>query len=484
MAISYHESLNILRSVGLEWHAAVFTGATEEESVPIAAAVGRICKYAVRCDAATPPFDTSAMDGYALCSASTREASTSHPITFCVEGTMAAGDRPTPVSSSDRDADNGCYHPCVEIMTGAQFPTPSTADHPQAFDACVRLEDTIRVTGPRPDRQYVQVTAPVRPYQNRRFAGTDFKERDLVVEASTLLQPQHVMALASVGVGEIVVFRRLRVAVWSLGTELRPHNSPGPSEDRIRDVNGPYLTAALRDMGADAEFLGILEDNIDAFATRLTTQLTGQNYDLMITTGAVSVGRFDFVREGLERVGATIRFHGVAVKPGHPILFATLPPGGQHNDSHRHRPVVPDNSATTTCHRGIAFFGLPGNPVATAVGLRFFVIPYLDFLHARTPEIPRAVHATTRDPVASRGHNQPRKADPILSNPSHNVLFRHSFSRPGDRGCQEAVFGKHQGSGTIKPLLAANGWLMVPAGHGDVKDGDLLPFYPLLPDRH
>ncbi|EWZ81917.1 hypothetical protein FOWG_14339 [Fusarium oxysporum f. sp. lycopersici MN25] len=256
------------------------------EVVPIEEAVGRVSACDHFSPISTPEFDTSAMDGYAICSESTRLASAEHPTFFCVKGTIAAGDDSlTLPSRHTRDGPE----PSFEIMTGGRFPQGELGE---VFDACVKVEDTIRIAAKEPGLgTCIAISKPIPRYANRRFAGEDIQKGDLVMKKGVTIRTSHIMPLAS---------------------------------SHIRDVNGVYLTAASKEAGADATFGVSIPDEVDALVQTIKDRLGSSAVDIVITSGGVSVGKFDHVRQALETLGATIVFHGVAVRPGHPVLFALL----------------------------------------------------------------------------------------------------------------------------------------------------------------
>ncbi|EON62443.1 hypothetical protein W97_01665 [Coniosporium apollinis CBS 100218] len=307
MATTYAEALESIRTLAQERSA---SRENQLELVSLNQAVGRIMANDIYSPMTTPLFDTSAMDGFAVSSAATTGASEENPVIVHIKGTMIAGDVPITVSGEVRDG----IVPCMEIMTGARF--PETYDGPE-FDACVPLEQTLDVPG-RAANEYRRVVKPVIPSQHRRLAGSDFQRGELVVSARTILQPQHIMALASVCIAEVEVRRRVRVGIWSTGSELQSSGHGDPERDRIPDINGPYLDATLRNEGYDVAFFGTIGDEPDVFAKALRSRLASGGFDVFITTGAVSAGKFDFVRQVLEDVGSNIAFHKVAIRPGHP----------------------------------------------------------------------------------------------------------------------------------------------------------------------
>lgn len=409
------------------------------------------------------------MDGFAVSSTLTESASATTPIRLHVQDTIAAGDKAIMASSAwepTLERKEGCLG-CVEIMTGAPFPLSTSA---LEFDACVRIEDT-RPVGV--DGLYIEIVKPAARNQNRRFAGADFAAGDVVLRPGLTIGARHVMALALLGIRRVEVYRRLRVAVFSTGSELLDFESEGSRG--IRDSNGPYIQATLSELGVDVTYLGIIRDDRREFEERIRSTLEADSWDAVITTGGVSMGKFDFVHAGLEGMGADVRFHKVGIRPGHPVLFAVVP-------SRRDRPVngAGCNGLQSGSSRNdeVPFFGLPGNPMATVVCLRFLVIPYLRFLHGQPAEMPSPVRVniSAKQSMSEKSNTTAG----VLKKPEHLRVFWHGKVKATVSG-PEFEIHTDQGSSKIKPFLTANGWIVTPEGCAEVKDGDLVDSFPLIP---
>lgn len=273
-----------------------------------------------------PPFDNSAMDGYAIRSADVAGASAETPVTLPVVGDVAAG------STTPYTVQPGL---CVRIMTGAALPPGA--------DAVIPLEDTDGGIAQVAIRRNVPAGWCIRRAGEDAEAGTE------VLRAGTHLGATQLGLLAAVGRDRVHVRPRPRVVVLSTGSELV---EPGQALNRgqIPDSNSALLTAAAIEAGAIAYRVGIVPDEPSELADTLEDQLI--RADVIVTTGGVSVGAFDVVKEVLSRVG-TVQFDRVAMQPGMPQGFGT---------------IGPDNTP---------FFGLPGNPVSAYVSFEVFVRPAL-----------------------------------------------------------------------------------------------------------
>ncbi|GAB1317795.1 molybdopterin adenylyltransferase [Madurella fahalii] len=417
MGLAYSEALAQLLHIAQRQGS---SRSAPQRHVPLWESTGGIVAHNLACPKSIPEYDTSAMDGYAINSAATTGAAPETPVLFRVEGTLAAGDHPRTLLRPTADTDDQ-VEPCIEIMTGAIFPEFGPKGKP--YDACVKVEDTVLVDGGPPQAhsdRHILVTKPVAPNANKRFANSDIRKGDVILSRGEIVGPSHIMSLAAVGLESIPLVRKPRMAIFSTGRELV--NGQGAT----RDANGPYITAAAREMGLDVDFLGIVDDDAVSLHCQVEKMANSGLYDLVITSGAVSKGKFDHVRHVLEQLNAEIVFHGLAIRPGHPVLFALLPA----KDA-----------------RKTAFFGLPGNPGAAAACFRFLTVPYLRALQGQPAE--RPILARLSSPP---GASQPKPAQPT-------DCFRHgivSISLEGQLTVQPSA---DQSPAKLGPLLSANCWI-------------------------
>jgi molybdopterin molybdotransferase len=394
--IRYAEALAHVREAGARH-------ATGLERVPLLAAVRRVLADDVRASEPNPRFDNSGMDGFAVRAADLAGASPDRPVTLPVRGSFAAGDDAAALPLAERGT-------CAEIMTGAPIPP--------GLDAVVRVEDAVVERDAWGSAARATFRAPAVPGQDVRPAGEDFREGDVIAAAGTELLPRDVLGLATVGAGEVAVRRRPRVAVISTGKEVQPFTAATLAPGQLRNSTGPFLRTALPLLGAETISATTIGD--DPPALRAAIEAAARDgADLVVSTGAVSAGKHDFVEDVLGALGARLVFHKVAVRPGKPVLLAELPGG----------PAV---------------LGLPGNPVAAVVSTRFLVAPFLRAALGLAPE--RPVRAT----LAAEAHK-----------PEGLRCFFKARVTAGPRGL-EAVALEGQGSAIVSSLLGANGWLVLP----------------------
>lgn len=295
------------------------------ERVPLLEALGRVLVNPVRAPLSLPPWDNSAMDGYAVLAVDIADASADHPVTLVVQETIPAGGFPS------RAVVPGV---ASRIMTGAPLP--------QGADSVVRVEDTDGGT------TRVRIRSARDALKNIRLRGEDMQEGDEVLPAQAPLGPAQIGVLASVGHAAVDVFRRPRVAILSSGDELvdldRFHQAL--SGRKIVSSNSYTLHALVRAAGGEPVNAGIVADSPAAMRQGLE-RCAG--CDLIITSAGVSVGEFDYTREVLKKMGAEMRFWKVRMRPGAPIGFGLL--------------------------SGVPWIGLPGNPVSAMVTFELFVRP-------------------------------------------------------------------------------------------------------------
>lgn len=460
--ISYDEAVSIVRSTaqirqGLETQ-------VDDEVAQLADILGRRASHDVISPIDTPLFDSSAMDGYAVSSALAANASPAGTLCLRVEGTIAAGDPPLHLPC---DVDEHGRIAGVEIMTGAQFPQSSLGP---PFDACVPVEHTetmqhteaLSSTGGQ--KRTVKLMRSPKSNQNRRFAGHDFRKGDIIVAKGMEIGPQHVMAMASVGIDQVLVQRRIRAIVMTTGSELQDTQSllPSIAPSKLPDCNSPFLCASLRSSGTQVTSITGVSDDVRELQDHLTKVVSSSRCDILITTGGVSAGKFDFVPEAVLNVGGRVHFHHVAMRPGHPVLFASLP---------RRRAEASEGE--------IAMFGLPGNPIAAAACYRFLVVPYLRVLLGQRREEPawKMKIAPANRTFSSPSLAHDTRADDIVYRKDQKLdAFCHAQICGGGAG---VTMSSEQSPGKVRPFACANCWVHIRTGISDVRVGEEVDCYPL-----
>ena len=308
----------------------------ETERVALGRARGRVTAADVIASVDLPPFDNSAVDGYAV-----RHAD----LASDADTRLAIGGRLTAGARADIALQTG---QAIRIFTGALMPAGADT---------VFMQEDVTVDG-----DSVVLPRGLAPGANRRLAGEDVPAGNVVLPAGTVLEPQHVALAAALGITALEVRRRLKVAIFSTGDEVVEPGAPR-SAAAIYDANRYLLAALLERLGAAVTDLGILADAPDALADAL--QAAAGAHDLIVTSGGVSTGEADYVRAAVERIGSLV-FWRVAIKPGRPVAMGVI------------RGAANEGSA--------AFVGLPGNPVAVFVTFVRVVKPLLRRLSGAQPQ--------------------------------------------------------------------------------------------------
>lgn len=294
------------------------------ERLPLLSTLGRFCAEPCSARSALPPFDNSAMDGYALRAADAAAASDVSPVSLPVIGeSRAGGEPPRPLAPGS----------AMRIFTGA--PMPAGAD-------AVELQENVLREGER-----VALQKPLRARDNVRLQGSDVASGALLLDRHAAVTPGEVALLASQEVAALSVFRKPRVAIVCTGDELRDIGEP-ERPGSIISSNAYGLAAQVLDAGADPWVLPTVRDTREGVARALREALSA---DVIVLSGGVSVGDYDVVREGLADAGIVLGFWKVGMKPGKPVSFAM--------------------------HGRVPVLGLPGNPVSTWVTFELFVRPGL-----------------------------------------------------------------------------------------------------------
>jgi molybdopterin molybdotransferase len=386
-----------------------------QETVPHAAALGRTLASDVASPVELPPFDNSSVDGYALRADDTRGASPQSPSVLAVLGTSGAGD-------TGEYSIEACKS--VRIMTGAPLPPGA--------DAVVMREDTIEAEAE------VQVLAEARLGQAIRRRGSDVRTGEIVMRRGARVRAAEWGMLASLGCTQVSVFRQPRVGVVVTGAELVDVERvllPG----QIHDSNSWTLRGLVEDCGAEVSSVRRVGD--DAEELRATLQEMFLLCDAIVTSGGVSMGDFDPVRDVLPTL-AHVHFWKIAVKPGKPVMFATR----QQDEC------------------SVPIWGLPGNPVSVMVSFEQFVRPALLQMQGRR----RTERETLRVRVLEHFSSPPGRAEFV------RVQVRPDKLAPAGETLWVAQTTGDQGSGRLSTMTASNALLVVPADVTHVAAGTFM----------
>lgn len=378
------------------------------EHLAVAEALGRILAEDVVAPFDVPPLTNSAVDGYAV---SRHDIPASGVARLTVIADLPAGQVFQGPAGSGR---------ALRIMTGAPLPAGA--------DTVVPQEEVTR-EGP-----WVLIPSTAIPGANVRFRGEDIRQGTTVLEAGTPLRPQDMGVLSSLGFARVAVRARPRVAVLSTGDEVAAPGGP-KAAGQIYDSNRPTLMGLVRQVGCEPVDLGIVRDVRDELRERLLAASRGA--DAVLTSGGVSVGAYDLVKEVLAEIG-DIDFWQVNMTPGRPLA-----PG-----------VIGD----------AYFFGLPGNPVASTVAFLLFVRPALwKLMGRRALDVPRFTATCTSAFRKKVGRRE----------------YKRGILRFGDGGWEVSTTGP-QGSGILRSLVLGNCLIVLEEARGDVKEGDVVCVEPFV----
>jgi molybdopterin molybdotransferase len=392
------------------------------ERVNLFDALGRVLAEDVISPIDVPAFDNSAMDGYAFSGAA---LAANAELELAIAGTALAG---RPFTDEPRAGQ------CVRIMTGALMPPGCDTVIPQ--ELVTRDGDTIRF----PSRA-------LRTGQNRRRSGEDLARGKAALRAGRIVRASDLGLLASLGIADVTVNKRLTVAFFSTGDELRSVGetlTPGS----LYDSNRYTLFAMLKRLGVDTLDLGIVRDDRESLEKALRDAT--EKADVVITSGGVSVGDADFTRELMSTLG-DVAFWKIAMRPGRPLAFGRLWSGPRAGTG-----------------ESALFFGLPGNPVAVMATFYFIVREALLAMSGALDQPLTAVKATCAGPMKKR---------------AGRTEFQRGIATRGGDGRWSVVTTGPQGSGVLSSMSDANCFIVLEAARGDTEAGDeveIVPFDGLI----
>lgn len=375
------------------------------ETVELRMALHRVCAADVCCPEDLPPFDRSAVDGYAVRAADTFGASASLPAYLQLGAEVRMG------GIAD-----------LPIQPGQAAYVPTGGMIPPGADAVVMVEQTSRAEG-----GVLEVVRPGAPGEHLIRAGDDARAGEVVVPAGRRLSPQHLGALASLGLTEIDVFVTPQVAIIPTGDELvAPNAEPGPGQ--IRDINSTALAGAVVEAGGEPELFEIVRDQPERL--RGAIDRARRCSSLVLVAGGSSVGERDWTLQVMmESPGAELLVHGVAIRPGKPLIVVA-------------------------CGEAL-LVGLPGNPISALIVFNEFIAPYLRRLGGETGE---------RPPRACRA----RLTRSISSEPGKEDYIRVRLTRSAAGWIAEPLLGK---SSLLRTLVQADGLVTLPAGLTGIEEG-------------
>ncbi len=364
-------------------------------------ALGFVLAQDIQAISDLPPFDNSAMDGFALQTKWLHNHRKGHITKLPHAGVITAGSHIKPI---DENA-------AIAIMTGAKIPPD--------YDAVIPIEN-VTIEG-----DFILISSPVHKGDNLRPQGSDISKGSLLLKKGTLLNAYHISMLGAQSLKEVHVFRKPKIAVIITGDEVGETNQ---SSGQIADANGPFLTAAIKEHGGELVELFHMNDNHEKLAKKIKN--IQSHVDLIISTGAVSAGIKDFIPAFILSQKGLIHFHKLYQRPGKPLLFAQL-------------------------EKGLAWFGLPGNPVAVQAGFDFSVQTWIRASQQRHP--PKKCYAYFKGSF--------KKKEKFRQ-------FLRGLTYSDTQGQLIVELQTAQASYQLKNWGNANSWIIAPEGIKQINEGD------------
>ena len=408
--ISYEQSKKILKKAAIK---------IKDESIVSVSSLSRVTSSNIYSKINYPTSDNAAFDGFAVNSSDTKKISKKLPKEFKIIGSIAAGSKPFKKKIKKFDA--------VEIMTGGVLP--------KGFDTIIPIEQIIFYPN-KTKKNSILISKKISKNNHVRFKGSDYKKNELVIKKSTIIHPNHILALKTLGIKNIKVKKKINILFFSTGNEIS--NKDSISDWQVRNSNAYYIRSLNNNFLFNFKDGGILRDAHEKVFKDKIKKMLSSNTDIIITSGAVSAGKFDFVPSVIKTFKLSNYFKSVAIRPGKPVLFAKIE-GKQK-----------------------IIFGLPGNPMSSAACFRFFVYPYISNILKINVE-------------------KPIKA--ILKN---NFIKKKEFTRfaksklnTTNNGKIEVEILKGQESFRIKSFIKSNIWTLLPAGKSKFQKGEIVDcFFP------
>ena len=405
--ISYQYSKKILKKAIIK---------INDENIKSTNSLNRVVSKNVYSGINYPSGDNAAFDGYAINSNDTKNIKKNLPKKFKIIGLIAAGNKPFKKKIKKYDT--------VEIMTGGIIP--------KGFDTIIPIEKIIFYQ----NKKNILIDGKITKYNHVRFAGSDFKKKEIVVKKNTVIQPNHILAFKTLGIKNITVKKKINILFFSTGNEIS-NNDNIPSW-KVRNSNSHYIKNLNENFLFNFKDGGILKDNQENIFKSKISKMLNSRIDIIITSGAVSAGKFDFIPDIVKKFKLSSYFKSVAIRPGKPVLFARIK------------------------NKQKVIFGLPGNPMSSAACFRFFVYPYITNVMGISEEKP--ISAILKNDFIKK---------------KNFTRFAKSKLNTTKNGKIEVEILKGQESFRIKSFVKSNIWVVLPAGKSKFKKGQIVDcFFP------
>ena len=411
---SYNQALKILRKAKITF---------KNEYIETSQSLNRVSVENVYSNSNNPMADNSSFDGFTIKSIDTKNLKKNRGKLFKILGTIAAGNKPKSYKAKKFQT--------YEIMTGGLLP--------KGFDTIIPIEQIVFHPNKKNPR-FIFINKKIKKYKNVRFKGSDYKKKDLLLKKGTVIRSNHILALKALGIKRIKVKKIPTILFFSTGNEITDQeNIPNW---KVRNSNSHYINSMKKNFLFNFEYGGILKDEDGTFFSRKIKKILNSKIDIVITSGAVSAGKFDYIPSIIKKFDLSNYFKSVEIRPGKPILFAKF--RGKQK----------------------AIFGLPGNPISTAACLRFFVYPYLR--QSLGLEVEKSIKAFLKNNFIKK---------------SKFTRFVKSKISTTQNGQLEVEILKGQESFRVKSFIKSNIWSLLPSGKSKFKKGDIVDcFFPNHPN--
>ena len=389
----------------------------KKETINSLKSLNRVCAKDVYSPVNYPAGNNTAFDGYAVNSKDTASLNNKNSKKFKILKTIAAGDNPK--------IKNIKKFQTVEVMTGALISKP--------FDTVIPIEQ-IKFYPSIKNKKYIIINKKIKKNEYIRYLGSDYRKKEIVIRKGTLIQSSHILAFKSLGIEKIEVKIKPNILFFSTGNEISEKKNI--ADWQIRNSNSYYIKSLSNNFLFNFIDGGVLRDKDTNLFKKLINKNIKSKTDIIITSGAVSAGKFDFVPEIIKKFRLSNFFKDVAIRPGKPILFAKFK------------------------NKEKSFFGLPGNPISSAACFRFFVYPYLL----------KILNIKMEQPFKARLKNKFKKK-------KYFTRFLKGKITSTNNGNLEIEILKGQESFRIKSFVKSNVWGVFNAGQSTFKKGQVIDCY-------
>jgi molybdopterin molybdotransferase len=386
----------------------------KDELIDSSKSINRINVLDIYCDVNYPAGTNAAFDGFVINSKDTNKLNKNNSQNFKILKTISAGDNPR--------LNKVKKYETVEVMTGALIP--------KGFDTIIPVEQIIFNF----NNKYININNKIKKNQHIRYAGSDYKKKDLIIKKGTIIQSPHILAFKTLGITTIKVKKIPNILFFSTGNEIS--NNKNIVNWKVRNSNSHYIKSLSNNFLFNFVDGGILRDKDEKIFKKQIERSINSKIDIIITSGAVSAGKHDFVPSVVKKFNLSGFFKGVSIRPGKPILFAKLKNVEK------------------------AIFGLPGNPISSSACFRFFVYPYLlNILGVKAEK-----------PFKAKLKNDYSKSKKIIR------FLKAKLASTND-GKLELQVLKGQESFRIKSFVVSNVWGLFKYGQSNFKKGELIDCY-------